>query len=75
MIIFNLITIFLGDYYLIIFCIVYNKSHISLLIDYSISILEDIFIYFIIIIILRKLGFHFRNNYLYNTSKYINEYF
>ena len=69
---------FFAFYYLIIFCTLFNKSQISLLTNYIVSIIEDVIITFIIIIIiivLRKFGFYFKNKYLYNISKYINDHF
>ena len=69
---------FFSFYYLIIFCTVFNKSQMSLLTNYVVSMIEDIIIDFIIvviIIILRKFAIYFKNKYLYNTSKYINDHF
>ena len=65
-------------YYLLIFCRIYKKSQISLSINYVVSCLEDILISFIIVVIIiltRKIGLHFRNKYIYNTSKYIDFHF
>ena len=65
-------------YYLLIFCTIYNKSQISLLLNYLTSLLEDIIINFIkvfIIIFTRKIGLYFKNKYFYNTSKYIDIHF
>ena len=63
---------------MVIFCIVYNKSQISLLINYLISLLESLItslIISMIIVTTRKIGIIYTNNRLYNTSKYINNNF
>ena len=65
-------------YYIIIFCIVYSKSKISLINNYLISILEDIIISMIISIIItmtRKIGIVYLNRYFYNFSKYMDSKF
>ena len=65
-------------YYIIIFCIIFSKSQKSLLINYIYSLLEGLItslIITIIIVITRKMGIHFSNSYLYNTSKFINSKF
>ena len=65
-------------YYLLIFCTVYRKSQISLLINYFMSILEDLLmncLITLIITITRKFGLYFNNKYIYNTSKYIDIHF
>ena len=65
-------------YYLLIFCWIYKKSQISLLLNYLTSLLEDIIISFIIVIIIifsRKIGLYYKNKYFYNTSKYIDTHF
>ena len=65
-------------YYIIIFTIIYKKSQISLLLNYLISILEDLIKSLIIssiIVLTRKIGISCLNKYVYNTSKYINEKF
>ena len=74
----ELFIISLSFYYIAIFCIVYNKSQISLLINYLISLLESLItslIISMIIVITRKIGIIHTNNRLYNTSKYINNNF
>ena len=76
--IFELFIITLTFYYMVIFCIVYNKSQISLLINYLISLLESLItslIISMIIVTTRKIGIIYTNNRLYNTSKYINNNF
>jgi len=65
-------------YYIIIFCIVYNNTQISLLTNYLMSLLESFItaiIISIIVVITRKIGIDFINNNFYNTSKYIMQYF
>ena len=62
--------------YIIIFCIIYNKSQTSLLTNYLYSLLEGLIkslIVTTVIVICRKGGIAFRSSYLYNTSKYLNE--
>ena len=64
--------------YIAVFCIIYKKSQISLLINYLTSLLEDlikVLIISIIVVISRKIGIYYLNPYIYNTSKYINEKF
>jgi len=64
-------------YYIVIFCIVYSCSQVSLLTNYFTSILEGILTSIaisLIIVITRKIGLFFKNRYIYNTSKYINEH-
>ena len=68
-----IITIFCF-YYVVIFCIVYSQTQISLLTTYIASLLEDLIksvIVTIIIVITRKIGISFLNVYSYNVSKYI----
>jgi hypothetical protein len=65
-------------YYIVIFCIVYSKSQMSLLINYLYSLLEGLIKSLIVtatIVICRQLGLIFKSSYIYNTSKYINENF
>ena len=74
----ELIIFPLGFYYVIIFCIIYNKSKVSMLENYATSLIEDIIksiIAAIIITISRRIGLVCLNKYLYNTSKYINSKF
>ena len=73
-------TIFIcfSFYYLAIFCIVYNNSQISLLINYIISLTESLItsiIISIIIVITRKIGIIYYNNIMYNVSKFFNNNF
>ena len=65
-------------YYIVIFCIIYSYSRISLLINYLTSLLEGLITSIIIsitIVVTRKIGIFYLNRYLYNTSKYINNKF
>ena len=65
-------------YYIIIFCILYNNSQISLLINYLMSILESLILstfICIVIAVTRKVGINYLNKNIYNTSKYINNSF
>ena len=74
----ELLFIGLSYYYIVIFCIVYSNSQISLLKNYLISLLESLITSIaisIIIVITRKIGIIYLNNNLYNTSKYINNKF
>ena len=76
-----IIEIFFGCfsfYYNVIFCIVYRNSQISLLFNYLLSLLESLInsvIISFIVVITRKIGIMLLNNNIYNTSKYINNYF
>ena len=65
-------------YYIVIFCIVYNSSKVNILINYLMSLLEGLItsiVISLIILITRKIGLSYKNKYLYNTSKYINNKF
>ena len=65
-------------YYLLIFCMIYNKSQISLLVNYLYSLIESFLTSLaitLVIVITRQIGIHYSNCYLYNTSKFINEKF
>jgi hypothetical protein len=65
-------------YYIVIFCIVYNSSKVNIIINYLISLVESLItalLISIIILITRKIGLCYKNKYLYNTSKYINDKF
>ena len=62
-------------YYIVIFCIVYNKSRGSLIINYLSSLLEGFVVSVSISIIIvgtRKIGLSCLNKNTYNISKYIN---
>jgi hypothetical protein len=66
------------SYYLIIFFTVYKESRTSLLINFLSSLLESLtktIIITFIIVLTRSIGLSYKNKYLYNTSKYINENF
>ena len=80
--VFFIITIFIlvsgCFYYIVIFCIIYSKSQVSLLTNYFLSLLEGLItsvIITILIVITRKIGISCSNSYIYNTSKYINKKF
>ena len=65
-------------YYIVIFCVKYSCSQISLLVNYCYSLLESIITAFAITFIIlttRKIGLSCLNKELYNTSKYINSKF
>ena len=65
-------------YYIVIFCTIYVGSSKSLIINYLLSLVEElIFSVGITIIItsIRKIGLCLKNKYLYNTSKYLNDKF
>ena len=65
-------------YYILIFCIIYNKSQVSLFVNYIYSLIEGFLTSLsitLVIVITRQLGIHFSNCYLYNASKFINEKF
>ena len=71
----EILTIFFSFYYIIIFCIIYNNSQISLLTNYLMSLLESLItstIVSIMIAITRKIGINYLNKSIYNTSKYLN---
>ena len=77
-IIIEIIIMFCSFYYITIFCIVYSKSQLSLLINYLTSLLEKVIksiIVIIAIIVTRKIGISCKNMYFFNISKYIDEYF
>ena len=74
----EIIVIILCFYYIVIFCVIYSKSQLSLLINYLSSIIEELIKALIIssiIVITRKIGISCSNKYIYNTSKYINDKF
>ena len=77
-IIINSIIISFCFYYIVIFCIIYNKTQRSLLINFLTSLLEKLIksvIVVIVIVVTRKIGINCENIYLFNTSKYIDKYF
>ena len=74
----EIIIIFTCFYYIVIFCIIYSKSQGSLLTNYLTSLLEGLITSIaisIIILVTRKIGLVCANQYLYNTSKFINNKF
>ena len=65
-------------YYTVIFFIIYSKSIGSLIVNYFSSLFESFLTSIIICIIIvstRKIGLAFSSKKLYNTSKYINNYY
>jgi hypothetical protein len=65
-------------YYIVIFCIIYAKSKVSLLINYIMSLIEGLITSACIIIIIfttRLIGLKCLNKRFYNISKYINDRF
>ena len=74
----EIVLIIICTYYMFIFFTIYHKSQMSLLKNYLISLIEGWSINILIallIVVFRKLGIHFRNKYIYNTSKYIDNNF
>ena len=72
----EILILLLCFYYIIIFCIIYSFSRLSLLYNYFYSLLEDIIKSILItclVSILRKTSLSLLNRYIYNTSKYLNE--
>ena len=73
----NFIFCFCITYYLFIFCQIYKKSQVSLLINYLIGLLQSIIFSIIISLIisfLRFLGLKFKKKSIYRTSVYLNEH-
>ena len=71
----DIFIILFSFYYIIIFCIVYKKSQISLLINYLMSIVEALIVSIfvsIIVAITRTIGLKYAHKTFYNTSKYLN---
>ena len=65
-------------YYIVIFCIVYEMSKVNIIINYLMSLFEGIITAVsvsFIVIFTRKIGLVYKNKYLYNTSKFINNKF
>jgi hypothetical protein len=74
----EIIIILFCTYYMFIFFTIYHKSQMSLLKSYLISILENWLINLLVvvfIVIFRKIGIYYRNKYIYNTSKYLDNNF
>ena len=73
----SIILILFCIYYLAIFCDIKCKTQNSLLKIYLISLVEAILMKIIIALIVscsRKLGINLKNKYIYNTSKYIDNF-
>ena len=65
-------------YYLTIFCIVYHRTQVSILVNYLYGVLESLAISFgisIIITVIRILAIKYKSKSLYNASKYIYDKF
>ena len=74
----EILIICFSFYYIIIFCIIYSNSQISLLTNYLMSLVESLALTIIVCIfiaITRKMGINYLNKNIYNTSKYINNAF
>ena len=73
----SIILILFCIYYLVIFCNINCNTQKILIKIYLISLVEEILIKIIIALIVacsRKLGINLQNKYIYNTSKYIDNY-
>ena len=69
----EIFIIIFSFYYIIIFCIIYRKSQISLLINYLMSIVETLVLSIfvsIVVAITRTIGLKYAHKTFYNTSKY-----
>ena len=74
----ELLIICTSFYYVVIFFIIYSKSIGSLILNYFTSLFESFLTSIVITIIIvstRKIGLTFLCKELYNTSKYINNYY
>ena len=70
--------LFLMTYYITIFCIVFNKSQVSIMINFIYGILESLGISFgisLVITFLRYLSLKYKFIQLYRTSQYLNNKF
>ena len=73
----SIILILFCFYYLVIFCFINYQTQNYLIKIYLISLAEAILIEIIIALIVscsRKLGINIKNKFIYNTSKYIDNY-
>ena len=74
----EILIISFSSYYIIIFCIIYYNSQISLLINYLMSIVESLILSIIVSILIaitRKIGIYYLSKNIYNTSKYLDNAF
>ena len=74
----QIIMCILMTYYITIFCIIYNQSQVSIMINYIYGVLEDLGISFgitIIITIMRYLSLKYKWLKIYRTSQYLNNKF
>ena len=72
------IIYFLMCYYLMIFCSVYNKTQLSIMINYIVGVGESMLISLgltLITSIIRFVGIKYKWKYVYNTSRYFFEKF
>ena len=68
----EIIILFISFYYIVIFCIVYSQTQISLLTNYIVSLIEEVIksiIITILIVMTRRIGISFKNVYSYNVTK------
>ena len=66
------------SYYIFIFFSIYKNTQINLIKNYIISFIEGLITKLIItsiIVATRKFGLSYKNKYLYNSSKYIDQHF
>jgi hypothetical protein len=66
------------SYYITVFCAIYKNTQKSLIKNYIMSIIEELILDIIIAFVIvstRKFGLFFKNKYLYNSSKYIDQHF
>ena len=71
----EIFIIIFSFYYIIIFCIVYKKSQLSLLFNYLMSLVETLVVSIfvsIIVVITRWIGLKYAHKTFYHISKYIN---
>ena len=74
----EIIIILWAYYYIVIFFIIYSQSRKSLILNFIISLLEEIIkslIVIVAIVLTRRIGLICKNSYIYNTSKFIDENF
>ena len=72
------IIYFLMCYYLMIFCTIYHKTQLSIMINYIVGVGESMLISIgltLITSIIRFVGIKYKWKYVYNTSKYLFEKF
>ena len=70
----NLMT----TYYIIIFCIIYHSTQVSVFTNYLVGVAESLLLslgYALIFSCMRYFSLKFHYKYLYNTSKYLLDHF